>query len=66
VIGRVSMDLTTVDVSRIPEVQVGDDVILIGEDRGKSVDALELAGHCDTVVYEILCGLSQRVPRVYV
>ena len=66
VIGRVSMDLTTVDVSQIPDVQVGDDVILIGEDRGKSVDALELAGHCDTVVYEILCGLSQRVPRVYV
>ena len=66
VIGRISMDLTTVDVTKIPAVQPGDDVILIGEENGKSVDALELAGLCETVLYEILCGLSQRVPRVYV
>ncbi|MGC2247027.1 MAG: alanine racemase, partial [Terriglobales bacterium] len=65
VVGRVSMDLTTVDVGRIPGVAVGDEVILIGSSVGKSVDAVELARLCETVPYEILCGISQRVPRVY-
>ena len=67
VVGRVSMDLTIVDVSRIPNLAVGDEVILIGKDErsGKTVDAVELARLCESVPYEILCGLSQRVPRVY-
>jgi alanine racemase len=66
VVGRVSMDLTIVDVSHIPGVAVGDEVVLIGESGGKNVDAVELARLCESVPYEILCGLSQRVPRVYV
>jgi len=65
VVGRVSMDLTIVDVSRIPSAAVGDEVILIGSSGSKSVDAVELARLCESVPYEILCGLSQRVPRVY-
>jgi alanine racemase len=71
VVGRVSMDLTIVDVSHIAGVAVGDEVVLIGntgvgtEAKTKSVDAVELARWCETVPYEILCGLSQRVPRVY-
>jgi alanine racemase len=65
VVGRVSMDLTTVDVGHIPNVAVGDEVVLIGANNGKSVDAVELARLCETVPYEILCGISQRVPRVY-
>jgi alanine racemase len=76
VVGRVSMDLTIVDVSHIRGVAVGDEVILIGkltgrlleksESSAKNVDAIELARLCETVPYEILCGLSQRVPRVYI
>ena len=69
VVGRVSMDLTIVDVTQIPNVSVADEVILIGtsasETAHKVVDAVELARLCETVPYEILCGLSQRVPRVY-
>jgi alanine racemase len=73
VVGRVSMDLTIVDVSHIRGVKVGDEVVLIGKGVGngigqssaKSVDAVELARLCESVPYEILCGLSQRVPRVY-
>ena len=65
VVGRVSMDLTIVDVGHIPGVAVGDEVVLIGESGGKRVDAVELARLCETIPYEILCGLSQRVPRVY-
>jgi alanine racemase len=65
VVGRVSMDLTIVDVSHIPNVEVGNEVFLIGKSSGKTVDAVELARLCETVPYEILCGLSQRVPRVF-
>jgi alanine racemase len=65
VVGRVSMDLTIVDVSHINGVAVGDEVILIGQGGDKRVDAVELARLCESVPYEILCGLSQRVPRVY-
>ncbi len=65
VVGRVSMDLTIVDVSHIRGVAVGDEVVLIGAGSGKSVDAVELARCCESVPYEILCGLSQRVPRIY-
>jgi alanine racemase len=65
VVGRVSMDLTMVDVGHIPGVAVGDEVILIGASNGRSVDAVELARLCESVPYEILCGISQRVPRVY-
>jgi alanine racemase len=69
VVGRVSMDLTIVDVSHIRNIAVGDEVVLIGksesEGNSKSVDAVELARLCESVPYEILCGLSQRVPRVY-
>jgi alanine racemase len=66
VVGRVSMDLTIVDVTHIPSIAVGDEVILIGTSNGKSVDAVELARLCESVPYEILCGLSQRVPRLYI
>jgi len=65
VVGRVSMDLTIIDVTHIRAVAVGDEVVLIGQSAGKSVDAVELARLCESVPYEILCGLSQRVPRVY-
>jgi len=65
VVGRVSMDLTIVDVSHIRDIAVGDEVVLIGKGNSKSVDAVELARWCESVPYEILCGLSQRVPRVY-
>jgi alanine racemase len=65
VVGRVSMDLTIVDVSHIRGVAVGDEVVLIGSRGAKNVDAVELARLCESVPYEILCGLSQRVPRVY-
>jgi alanine racemase len=69
VVGRVSMDLTIVDVSHVDGLAVGDEVVLIGRGNGegsdKSVDAVELARWCESVPYEILCGLSQRVPRVY-
>ena len=65
VAGRVSMDLTTIDVTGIAGVDIGDEVILIGRTNGKNVDAREHARICETIPYEITCSISKRVPRVY-
>lgn len=63
VAGRVSMDWTVLDVTDVPDVKVGDEVILIGEQNGLKITAEELAAHCGTNSYEVTCGISQRVPR---
>ena len=65
IVGAVSMDLTLVDVSRIPGAAEGDDAMLIGSRGSLKVDAAELAELSGTVPYEILCGISKRVPRVH-
>jgi len=65
IVGRISMDLTLVDVTGLPGVSVGDEVVLLGTVDGLSVDAQEHAELANTVVYEILCGISKRVPRRY-
>jgi len=65
IVGRISMDLTLVDVTGIPGVGVGDEVILLGSSDGLSVDALEHAELANSTPYEILCNISKRVPRRY-
>jgi alanine racemase len=70
IVGRISMDLTLADVTGIPGIAVGDEVILLGspDDRsgdGLSVDALEHAELANSTPYEILCNISKRVPRKY-
>jgi len=64
--GNVSMDLTMIDVTDIPEAAIGDEVLLIGRSEHCSIGADDQARLAGTIVYEILCGLSPRVPRVYV
>jgi alanine racemase len=63
VVGRVSMDLTLLDVTHIPSVAIGDEVVLIGRSGEERITAWDLAHSSDTVVYETLCNLSKRVPR---
>lgn len=66
VAGTVCMDWIMLDVTNIPEVAVGDEVVLLGHDRsGNSIKAEELAEWAGTIPYEIFCGISKRVPRVY-
>jgi len=66
IVGRISMDLTLVDVTGIPGIAVGDEVILLGNCDSLSVDALEHAELANSTPYEILCNISKRVPRRYV
>ncbi len=62
VAGAISMDLTTVDAGQAPQPAVGDEAVLLGP----GLSATRLAGWAGTLPYEILCGISARVPRVYV
>ncbi|MBK9973545.1 MAG: alanine racemase [Planctomycetes bacterium] len=65
VVGRVSMDYTTVDVGQVPQAAVGDEVMLLGA-QGKQVITLsEVAAWAGCIPYEFLCGLGRRVVRVY-
>lgn len=65
IVGRICMDQFMVDVTDIPNVSVEDEVILIGSEGDKSVTADEIAKLCGTISYEILCGISKRVVRLY-
>lgn len=65
VVGRISMDLITVDVTDIPDAGPGDEVTLMGRDGSEEISAEELAGKLGTISYEVLCDVGARVPRVY-
>jgi alanine racemase len=62
--GRISMDLTTIDVTDVPGVEIGDEVTLIGEHGRERITAYDHADLAGTIPYEILCNIAARVPRV--
>ena len=64
-VGTVSMDNITIDLGPEPVVQPGDEGILIGVDGGQRQTAEQLARRSGTINYEIVCGISSRVPRHY-
>ncbi len=66
IIGRVSMDQVSIDVTDAGEVNPGDAVVLLGQDGGHRVDAAAIAESIGTISYEVLCAVSARVPRVAV
>ena len=65
VLGRVTMDMIVVDVTDVPGASVNDQVVLLGEQQGARIELRELAAWAGTITYEILCGISKRMPRVY-
>ena len=65
IIGRISMDMTTIDLTDLPEAEVGDEVTLIGESGDQQITVDDVAVRCGTISYEILTGLGTRLPRVY-
>jgi alanine racemase len=65
VVGNVSMDLTTIDVTDFEGVRTGDDVILLDDDPGSEISARQLAASLETIPYEILTLIGSRVERVY-
>jgi alanine racemase len=65
IVGNIAMDLTTVDVSDLRDVAVGDEAVLLGEQDGHVLDARDLAAAARTIPYEVLTNVSRRVPRFY-
>jgi alanine racemase len=66
VVGRVSMDFLTVDLSQIPQAVVGDEAILLDDDPLSPASVYKLAEMAQTIPYEILCGIGKRMKRVAV
>ena len=65
VVGKVTMDQTMIDVGHINGVKVGDEVVLIGKQGSDEIRAENLARIAESIAYEIVCGISNRVPRVH-
>ncbi|MEQ1857889.1 MAG: alanine racemase C-terminal domain-containing protein, partial [Longimicrobiales bacterium] len=65
IIGRISMDMTVVDISGVPGVRVGDVATLLGSEGGESITVDDVADLAGTISYEILTGFTARLPRVW-
>lgn len=66
VVGRVCMDLTMLDVGAVPDVAVGDEAVIFGRQDGEALSVDDLAAELGTINYEIVCGVTARVPRVHI
>jgi alanine racemase len=65
IVGRVTMDLTMVDVTDVPAAAVGDEVVLFGEQGGAELSIEEVATLSETLPYEVMCTIGKRVTRIY-
>ena len=65
-LGRVTMDLIMIDVSKIDNVQVGDEAVLMGRDGNEEISCAELAERAGTITWEIITRIGSRVRRVFV
>ena len=65
IVGRISMDMCTIDVTHIPDCAVGDEVVLLGRQGKEYISANEIAAKAKTISYEVLCALGKRAPRVF-
>ena len=66
VVGKVSMDMCTLDVTHIPDCAIGDEVVLMGRQGKECITADDLADRVNTISYEILCALGKRAPRIFI
>ncbi len=66
ILGTVSMDLTTIDITDSPNLSAGEDVTLLGSEGRLSINAQEIARVAGTISYNVLCGIKPRVTRVYI
>jgi alanine racemase len=59
------MDQSMLQLDSVPEAQIGDEVVLIGRQGDQSITADQLAADWGTINYEVLCGLADRIPRIF-
>ena len=65
-VGTISMDLTTLDVTDVPDAKLGDVVSIFGVDGDEEIQVSDVAASINTVTSDLLCALGRRVPRFYV
>mgnify|MGYP001033137616 CR=1 FL=1 len=65
VVGRVCMDQSMLQLDGVPDASAGDEVVLLGKQGDQEITAGELAALWGTINYEVVCGLADRLPRVY-
>lgn len=65
IIGRICMDQFMIDVTNVDEVKIGDLATIFGKDGNEEIFADDIAGIAGTIGYELVCGITRRVPRVY-
>ena len=65
-VGRVCMDMCMLDITAVPDAQTGDEVVLIGQQGQERITADDIAAKTGTIAYEVLCGITNRVPRIYI
>ncbi|MEN6318351.1 MAG: alanine racemase [Syntrophaceae bacterium] len=65
IVGNVSMDMCTIDVSNIDDCRIGDEVVLMGRQGNEYISADEVARQVKTISYEVLCALGKRAPRIF-
>jgi alanine racemase len=65
VVGKVCMDFIMVDVTDIPKVSLGDEVVLLGIQGKEIITGEEIAGRMNTISYEVFCSVGKRIPRIY-
>ena len=64
-VGRICMDMCMIDISHVPEAEVGDTVTIFGTDGNDTIEVDSLSCRLNTIPYEILCGINKRIPRIY-
>lgn len=69
IVGTVSMDMTTIDVTEVPNAEIGEECVVLGPQKGcfgsDTLSATEIAEHIGTIPWEVLTSVSRRVPRFY-
>lgn len=65
IIGRVTMDQTIVDITNFPNINIGDEVVLIGENQEELITISDWSKWANTIEYDIYCSITKRVPRNY-
>jgi alanine racemase len=64
-VGTICMDFILIDVTDLPDVQEGDEVVLLGQQGGNEISADLMAQWANTISYEVLCSVGKRIPRNY-
>jgi alanine racemase len=65
-VGTICMDMCLIDATSLPNIKMGEEVVIFGKQKNSQIKVEELATKANTIPYEVLCGVGKRVPRIYI